>query len=518
MPFSSDSGKALVDRCVTRLIKCNFFSNKKILDIGPGSGTYSKRYKNQLPDCHWTGVEIWSPYVEKYNLKSHYNSVVESSAQEYLSTEGKDKKFDITFLGDIVEHVDLVTAVQMVADSLKISSLVIISIPIVHYPQGEYDGNPFEAHIKDDWSHNEVMLTLPNIAWYGIENEIGVYFCSLNPELIQDILRPLIGVYAIGKDEMQFAQRMLKSINKADFTAIVDTGSTDGTYEFLSSFRNLNFNVKQAWVDPWRFDDARNIALSLLPSHVDMCVSIDFDEELQFDWYELLVNEIEMDFQKEGRTKDRYYHRFETIWDWKGESKNVSQHWHERIHARKGYMWKLPVHEVLVKSEETAETIKWLGGWKMTQKPDTMKQRGSYKKLLEQSVIEDSTRWKSWSFLAGEYQSGNEFDKALSAYNTAILKKGADIPFIEIQIARLYQSVGNLPEAFKIMSRAAVSSYESRELACYAADLAYLCGYPAQALEWINTAQTRLNKGSGYNFDPSCWDAGFENRKEKIKI
>ena len=56
---------------------------------------------------------------------------------------------------------------------------VIISIPIVHYPQGEVNENPFEKHIKDDWSHQEMIDTFPQIVKHWQGNVIGVYFLNL---------------------------------------------------------------------------------------------------------------------------------------------------------------------------------------------------------------------------------------------------------------------------------------------------------------------------------------------------
>ena len=49
-----------------------------MLDIGCGSGTYAKMF----PDAHWTGVEVWEPYVEEFNLKDLYQQLILSDARE----------------------------------------------------------------------------------------------------------------------------------------------------------------------------------------------------------------------------------------------------------------------------------------------------------------------------------------------------------------------------------------------------------------------------------------------------
>jgi tetratricopeptide (TPR) repeat protein len=328
---------------------------------------------------------------------------------------------------------------------------------------------------------------------------------------------PLIGVYAICKNELSFVDRFYESIKNADSITICDTGSTDGTFERLQELASSRsgFTLKQIFVSPWRFDDARNAALSFVPPEVDLCISIDFDEMLQPDWKELLEAEIVDDFKRNGKVTDRYNHRFKTVWDWHAKGQNISTHWHERIHARNGFIWKLPVHEILVKSDGSPETTKWLGGWEMTQHPDTSKPRSSYYKMLELSVKEDPKRWKSWSFYAGELQAIGKFDEALAAYQQAYELPDADLGFLQMQIARLYQHQGNLKKAYSIMATAAFN-YETRELAVYAAELANVNGNKSQTLLWIDIARARLNRSNGYSFDPACWDEAFEVRVKQL--
>jgi hypothetical protein len=49
-------------------------------------------------------------------------------------------------------------------------------------PQDEVNGNPFEVHVKDDWTHEEVMQTwntyVKNFYRKGKKSKIGVYWLS----------------------------------------------------------------------------------------------------------------------------------------------------------------------------------------------------------------------------------------------------------------------------------------------------------------------------------------------------
>ena len=74
MPFSSNSGKAHIKRIISKV------KPKTALDIGCGVGTYAKLF----PDLEWTGVEIWEPYIEKYDLKSLYSTLHNVDAREWV--------------------------------------------------------------------------------------------------------------------------------------------------------------------------------------------------------------------------------------------------------------------------------------------------------------------------------------------------------------------------------------------------------------------------------------------------
>ena len=86
-----------------------------------------------------------------------------------------------------------------------------------------------------------------------------------------------IAVYTIALNEAQFVERWYESAKDADYLMIADTGSADGTVEKALA---LGINVHVISVRPWRFDDARNAALALLPDDIDYCISLDMDEVL----------------------------------------------------------------------------------------------------------------------------------------------------------------------------------------------------------------------------------------------
>ena len=92
-------------------------------------------------------------------------------------------------------------------------------------------------------------------------------------------------VYAICKNEEQFADRWMDSMSEADRVLVLDTGSEDGTVEKL---RDRGAEVTVETVSPWRFDTARNRSLELVPEDTDICVCTDLDEVFHPGWREEL--------------------------------------------------------------------------------------------------------------------------------------------------------------------------------------------------------------------------------------
>lgn len=155
----------------------------RILDIGAGSGTYIDLIKHDAGLCknaEWVAVEAWEEYVTKYQLSDKYDAVLHQDAR--MLNWNNMGEFSVAIAGDVLEHMTKDDAIQLVEKVLHHCKTLIISIPIVHMPQDEIEGNPFEVHVKDDWSHEEVISTWKqNIVKHyrkGSKSKIGVYWLS----------------------------------------------------------------------------------------------------------------------------------------------------------------------------------------------------------------------------------------------------------------------------------------------------------------------------------------------------
>jgi len=183
MPVSSNLGK----NEIVEWIKNKKQDIHRILDIGTGIGTYSILLKNAglRNDFELIGIEIWKPYIEKYQLQSLYDKIYN---YDIRTTDWNNLgKFDLIIAGDVLEHMTKLEAENLIIKTLEYGTNTIISIPITYMPQEEFEGNPYEKHVKPDWTNEEIINTwgayiknyfigkksngVPRIGVYWLSNE-----------------------------------------------------------------------------------------------------------------------------------------------------------------------------------------------------------------------------------------------------------------------------------------------------------------------------------------------------------
>ena len=221
-----------------------------------------------------------------------------------------------------------------------------------------------------------------------------------------------IAVYTIAKNEEQYVNKWAESCKDADYRFILDTGSTDRTVELA---RAAGIEVAVASISPWRFDDARNISLGLLPADIDMCIALDMDEVLVPGWRE------ELEKVSPQTTRPRYQY----TWSWNGDEPGL-QYGGDKAHARHGYRWKHPVHEVI-----TPDRIQEIQEWtslEIHHHPDNSKSRGQYFPLLELAVQEDPLGDRNMYYLAREYFFNGMYDKAAEMFKRHLANPNATWP------------------------------------------------------------------------------------------
>jgi glycosyltransferase involved in cell wall biosynthesis len=204
-----------------------------------------------------------------------------------------------------------------------------------------------------------------------------------------------ISVVTIAKNEAQFVQRWAESCVDADHRLILDTGSTDNTVELAERY---GVACETRVFDPWRFDHARNYAMSLIPQYIDYVIWLDMDEVLQPGWREALEK------VSPSTTRPRYKY----VWSWNDDGFEGLVYGGDKIHSRQGYTWKHPVHEVL-KPVYGTERQEWINGLEIHHHPDPTKSRAQYLPLLKLAVEEEPDDDRNQFYLARELYFNNDY-------------------------------------------------------------------------------------------------------------
>lgn len=210
-----------------------------------------------------------------------------------------------------------------------------------------------------------------------------------------------VAVYTIALNEELHVERWYASSKEADYHIIADTGSSDKTVEIA---RKLGITVHSIHIKPWRFDDARNAALALIPDDADYCISMDMDEILLPGWREELQKAYE---SRDDKGLPRPKHILATDFDANG--KPIVEFYANRIHARDNYRWRYPIHEVIchypVTEDERFVTI----GLRMEHHQDKTKSRSQYLPMLEMAVDEDPTSPRNLYYYGRELYFNKEY-------------------------------------------------------------------------------------------------------------
>ena len=212
-----------------------------------------------------------------------------------------------------------------------------------------------------------------------------------------------VAAYTIALNEAAHAERWARSAAEADYRVVADTGSTDGTREILI---RAGVTVHRIAVRPWRFDDARNAALALLPADVDVCITMDMDEFLEPGWRPAL----EAAWQPE----------FTALYCRLALRSNIDDPmplaWPaKKFHRRWGYRFRRPVHEALfpVDGEEVTGSTNDILIHHIQERNKAT--RAQYLPLLELAHAEDPLDGQISFWLGRDLMWANQPERAAAA-------------------------------------------------------------------------------------------------------
>lgn len=308
-----------------------------------------------------------------------------------------------------------------------------------------------------------------------------------------------VAVYAICKNEEQFVDRWMDSMSEADAVYVADTGSSDGTVKKL---RERGAIVNEICVVPWRFDEARNISMGFIPDDFDICVCADLDEVFEKGWRDLLEN-----VWTPKTTRLRYMF----TWSFNDDGTPGVTFWQEKTHARKGFKWIHPVHEVLEYSGDRPDCYAREGRIHLNHYPDKTKSRGQYLELLELSVQEAPGDDRNMHYLGREYMFYKKWDKCIETLQKHLTMPSADWADERSAsmryIARAYRAKNYPHEARRWLYRAIAETPYLREPYVEMAQLAYSLGDWAGIFHMTEEALKIKTRPESYINEAFCWDA-----------
>jgi SAM-dependent methyltransferase len=158
----------------------NFDSSSTILDVGCGHGFYYKLLKDHFKN--FDAVEIWSNYIEEYDLNSLYDNVYNVDILNF-----EFDYYDIIIMGDVLEHLSREDAKGLL-NKIKDKCKELIVVVPYYLPQDEVFGNKFEIHLQPDLddsiiSEHYPMLELINLNGKILKlpiqvGDITYYYCA----------------------------------------------------------------------------------------------------------------------------------------------------------------------------------------------------------------------------------------------------------------------------------------------------------------------------------------------------
>jgi len=139
--LSSDAGKPAALKFILENIK----KDAKILDVGFGSGVYGKllrAFYYQYVD----GIDVYNENIQEIGLDKIYDHIFIENILEFDFSY-----YDLIIMGDVLEHIDLDPAKNLLESFLKDKKCgaLLVSVPF-EYEQDELYGNHYERHLQSE--------------------------------------------------------------------------------------------------------------------------------------------------------------------------------------------------------------------------------------------------------------------------------------------------------------------------------------------------------------------------------
>lgn len=152
---------------IVNYLKERFNADATILDVGAGSGTYYNYLHEYFKNID--AVEIFKQNIDNFKLTEKYNKVYNENI-----TNLKYHKYDIVIFGDIIEHLNVEDAKQVLEYAYNNCKEMIVAVPY-ELEQDEVDGNIYEKHLQADLTKNIMKERYSMLKEFISNEEYGYY-------------------------------------------------------------------------------------------------------------------------------------------------------------------------------------------------------------------------------------------------------------------------------------------------------------------------------------------------------
>lgn len=148
-------------------LKQNFDENATILDVGAGEGTYYKLLNYWF--INMDAVEVFKPNIVSYELEKKYKNVYNCDIRDF-----EYDFYDIIIFGDIIEHLDIKEAQEVLKYAYTRCKEMIVAVPY-ELEQGIAEDNIYEIHKQPDLTKENMLERYPMLKLLYANDEYGYY-------------------------------------------------------------------------------------------------------------------------------------------------------------------------------------------------------------------------------------------------------------------------------------------------------------------------------------------------------
>lgn len=163
MPYSYDFFK--ID--FKEHLKNNFASDIKILDVGPGSGSYYNLLCDSFSNID--AVEVYRPYIDQFELRDKYKNVYDQDILEF-----NYNSYQYMILGDVLEHLEINDAQNLLCNITMKGIYCMVAVPYL-MEQNAVGGNVYEIHKQADLTPINFSQRFPIMETFKYNGQYGMY-------------------------------------------------------------------------------------------------------------------------------------------------------------------------------------------------------------------------------------------------------------------------------------------------------------------------------------------------------